>query len=189
MNRIVQHIWEAIRFENTTRLEPIFDTHRALLSTADMRPWYTARPCERTKRSHINVAVYDSRWEASEAYYLDNSELVDSWVKNDHLGFEILYMYRGAVRKYRPDFLVRLNCGMMVIVEVKGQETDESRAKHRFLDEWVRAINGCGQFWNWRWIVVDDTGKIEEQLAEFVATRRDARGYPNSFSIAPASSS
>ncbi|HUG70239.1 MAG TPA: hypothetical protein VMM76_20990 [Pirellulaceae bacterium] len=89
-------------------------------------------------------------------------------MKNDHLGFEILYMYRGAVRKYRPDFLVRLTCGMMVIVEVKGQESDESRAKHRFLDEWVRAINGCGQFGNWRWIVVGDTGKIEEQLAEFV---------------------
>jgi len=172
MNRIVQHIWEAIRFENTSRLEPVFDTHRPLLSTADMRPWFTARPCERTKRSHINCAVYDSTWEASEAYQLDNSSLVDSWVKNDHLGFEILYAYRGVVRKYRPDFLVRLTCGTMLIVEVKGQESDETRAKHRFLNEWVQAINDTHRFGLWKWTVVSDLATIETHLAECIAPRR-----------------
>src|SRR5205823_1785814 len=70
MSRIIQHIWEAIRFENTERLEPVFDTQRPILSTADMRPWYTARPCERTRRSHINVCVFDSTWEASESFVL-----------------------------------------------------------------------------------------------------------------------
>ena len=165
MNRIVQHLWEAIRFENTTKLQPVFDTHRPLLSTADMRAWYTARPCERTTKSHISVVVYDSRWEASEAYYLEKSKLVDRWVKNDHLGFEILYVFRGAVRKYRPDFLVALKDGTMVIVEVKGQETDETQAKHRFLDEWVRAINGCKNFGKWRWTVVNDARKIDAHLS------------------------
>ncbi len=87
-------------------------------------------------------------------------------MKNDHLGFEILYVYRGVVRKYRPDFLVALTDGTMIVVEIKGQETDETRAKHRFLDEWVRAINGCGNFGNWRWTVVTDAGKIDEHLSE-----------------------
>lgn len=164
MNRIVQHIWEAIRFENTTNLTPVFDSHRPLLSTADMRPWFTSRPCEHTKRSHINMAVYDSGWEASEAYALDHSDLVDSWVKNDHLGFEILYVYRGVVRKYRPDFLVRMKSGVMLIVEVKGEETDETQAKHKFLDEWVKAINETQSFGTWTWTVITDAKTIDSHL-------------------------
>jgi len=165
MNRIVQHIWEAIQFENTTNLTPVFDSHRPLLSTADMRPWFTSRPCEHTNRSHINMAVYDSRWEASEAYALDHSELVDSWVKNDHLGFEILYVYRGVVRKYRPDFLVRMKSGVMLIVEIKGEETDETQAKHKFLDEWVKAINETKSFGKWTWTVITDPKKIDGHIA------------------------
>ncbi|MCY2995705.1 MAG: DEAD/DEAH box helicase family protein, partial [Planctomycetota bacterium] len=54
MNRVVQHIWEAIRFENTLQLAPVFHTERPILSTADMRSWYTSRPCEVTQKSHIN---------------------------------------------------------------------------------------------------------------------------------------
>ena len=66
------------------------------------------KPCEYTKRSHINFCVYDSTWEASEAFTLDHDPNVDAWVKNDHLGFEVLYVYKGVVKKYRPDFLIRL---------------------------------------------------------------------------------
>ena len=36
-----------------------------------MTTWYTSKPCERTARSHINFCVYDSTWEASEAFELD----------------------------------------------------------------------------------------------------------------------
>jgi type III restriction enzyme len=151
VSRIVHHIWEAIRCENTERLEPIFDKERPILSTSDMRPWYTARPNELTRRSHINICVYDSTWEASESYVLDRSdqERVDAWVKNDHLGFEILYVYRGNVRKYRPDFLIRLADGTMLVLEVKGQDDDEQRAKRRFLEEWVAAVNAHGGFGHW----------------------------------------
>ena len=82
-----------------------------------MRTWFTGKPCERKIKSHINVCVYDSTWEASDAYHLDNSDLVDAWVKNDHLTFEILYVFRGVVKKYRPEFLVLLINGDMLILE------------------------------------------------------------------------
>ncbi len=110
------------------------------------------------------MAVYDSRWEASEAYALDHSNLVDRWVKNDHLGFEILYVYRGVVRKYRPDFLVRMKSGVMLIVEIKGEENDETRAKHKFLEEWVKAVNETKSFGKWTWTVITDPGKIDSHL-------------------------
>lgn len=166
INRIVQHIWEAIRFENTTTLEPIFDSERPIMGTTDMRPWYTGRPNEYTKRSHVNVCVFDSTWESSEAFELDRNTNVQAWVKNDHLGFEVLYAFKGVIRKYRPDFLIRMVNGMMLILEVKGQDSPESQTKRRFLDEWVRAVNEHGGFGKWAWRVSYDPSDIASILKE-----------------------
>lgn len=141
--------WEAIRFENTLALSPVFDTERPVRSTGDMRTWFTGRPCERTMHSHINFCVFDSTWEASEAFQLDRNGNVEAWVKNDHLGFEVLYVFRGVVRKYWPDYLIRLRTGGMLVLEVKGQDSQENRTKREFLDEWVRAINDHGGFGRW----------------------------------------
>jgi type III restriction enzyme len=99
MTKIVQHIFERIRFENVQGRNLVFDREKPLRSTGDMRPWYTGRPCEITQRSHINFCVFDSTWEASEACQLDRVDGVDAWVKNDHLGFEILYIWQGIVKK------------------------------------------------------------------------------------------
>ena len=121
MTSVVQHIWEAIRFENTEALEPVFDRDHPIRSTGDMGTWYTGKPCESTKRSHINFCVYDSTWEASEAFELDRNPAVAAWVKNDHLGFEVLYIYKGVVRKYRPDFLIRLASGQHPRAGDQGQ--------------------------------------------------------------------
>ena len=164
MTKVVQHVWEAIRFENTERLEPVFDRDHPIRSTADVATWYTGKPCERTERSHVNFCVYDSTWESSEAFELDRNPLVDAWVKNDHLGFEVLYVYRGVVRKYRPDFLVRLKSGDMLVLETKGQDDDQSRAKRRFLEEWIRAVNQHGGFGHWRSAISRDPGDIKDKL-------------------------
>lgn len=83
----VQHIWEALRQDNTVRLTPVFDRDHALRATGEMRTWFTGKPCERTRKSHINVCVYDRAWEVSDAFVLDDSAHVAAWVKNDHGGF------------------------------------------------------------------------------------------------------
>ncbi|MCC6729114.1 MAG: DEAD/DEAH box helicase family protein [Chthonomonadales bacterium] len=160
MSRVVQHVWEAVRQENTERLTPVFDRDHPIRATGDMRTWYTGKPCERTRRSHINVCVYDSAWEASDAFALDRSDAVSAWVKNDHLGFEVLYVYRGVVRKYRPDFLVRLRNGAMLVLETKGQETEQDRVKRRYLDEWCQAVSAHGGFGQWRSALTDRPGEI-----------------------------
>jgi type III restriction enzyme len=149
MSKVVQHMWQRIRFENSLMLEPVFDSARPIRTTGDMLPWYTGKPCEHTKHSHINICVFDSRWEASESFELDRSPFVTAWVKNDHLGFEITYSYKGVIHKYRPDYLVRLASGKMLVLEVKGQDNDEQKTKRNFLDEWVRAVNGHGGFGVW----------------------------------------
>ena len=161
MTKVVQHIWEAIRFANTRKLEPVFDQNQPICSTGDMATWYTGKPCQHTSRSHINFCVLDSTWEASDAFHLDDSPAVEAWVKNDHLGFEILYVYKGVVRKYRPDFIVRLKSGDMLVLETKGQDTEQDRTKRRFLKEWMRAVNEHGGFGRWRADVSRSPGEIE----------------------------
>ena len=162
MSRVVQHVCEAVRQENTERLTPIFDRDHPIRSTGQMRTWYTSKPCEHTHKSHINVCVYDSTWEASDAFLLDNSSAVSAWAKNDHLGFEVLYVYRGVVRKYRPDFLVRLANGDMLILETKGQDTELDQVKRHYLDEWTQAVNAHGAFGRWRWKVARHPGEIRD---------------------------
>ncbi|KXB96811.1 MAG: type III restriction endonuclease subunit R, partial [Chlorobi bacterium NICIL-2] len=171
MSRVVAHVWGAVRQDNTERLIPVFDRDHPIRSTSEMRTWYTGKPCEKTKKSHINVCIYDSTWEASDAYVLDNSDQVAAWVKNDHLGFEVLYVYQGIVRKYRPDFLVRLTNGDYLVLETKGQNTEQDRVKYRYLDEWVQAINAHGGFGHWRWAVVQHPGEIRDVLQRCLASR------------------
>jgi type III restriction enzyme len=171
LNKVVQHIWEAIREENTESLVPVFDRDHPVRSTGDMRTWFTGKPCERTKRSHINFCVFDSTWEASEAFVLDRMAEVEAWVKNDHLGFEVLYLYQGVVSKYRPDFLIRLKDGSTLVVEVKGQDTQQDQTKRVFLDEWVHAVNEHGGFGKWRWVVSKNPADIVAIIQEALAKR------------------
>jgi len=162
MRRIVQHIWEAIRFENTESIEPVFDQYRPIRSTGDMQTWYTGKPCEPTRKSHINFCVFDnSTWEASEAFELDHNQNVEAWTKNDHLGFNILYIFDGIIQKYRPDFIIRLKNGEHLILETKGQETERDKAKRGFLDEWVRAVNAQGGFGKWHWAVSTNPADVK----------------------------
>ena len=165
MTKVVQHIWEAIRHENAARIEPVFDRDQPIRATGDMRTWFTGKPCAPAARSHINFCVFDGTWEASDAFALDHAPEVAAWVKNDHLGFEVFYVHRGVVRKYRPDFLIRLKSGDMLVLETKGRDSDQDRTKRKYLAEWVAAVNAHGGFGRWRWDVALNPGEIHGILA------------------------
>ena len=160
MNKVVQHIWESIRFHNSESLVPVFDVDRPIRSTGDMRTWWTGRPNEPAKKSHINFCVYDSTWEASESFELDQNPKVEAWVKNDHLGFEVSYIFQGLVKKYWQDYIIRLNSGVYLVLEVKGKDAQVDKTKRRFLDEWIRAVNAHGCFGTWTWAVSRDTADV-----------------------------
>ena len=169
MTGIVQHLWEAIRFNNKTHIEPVFDQNRPICSTDQMRTWYTGKPCGPAQHSHINRCVFDSTWESSAAYVLDRAPEVQAWAKNDHLGFEVHYLYRGVVRKYRPDFLIRFVSGKMLVLEIKGQQSAQEDAKRKFLQEWVRAVNAHGGFGRWSSAVAMSPGKVQGILRRHAA--------------------
>ncbi|MGZ8216904.1 BPTD_3080 family restriction endonuclease [Methylomagnum sp.] len=164
IDRIVEHICRFIRQSNTQRLEPVFDRDYPIGSTANMRTWYTSKPCHPTQKSQISQAVFDSSWESQALFDLDRSEFVEAYVKNDHLGFSVLYLFNGAMRKYFPDYLIRLKNGKTLVLEIKGKPNDESRAKRAALAEWVEAVNAKGGFGEWCEDIVDQASLIHDVL-------------------------
>ena len=146
MNKIVQHLWSFIKLEQTEKVVPVFDTSKKVRSTGDMPTWYTSKPCWPTQTSHISHSVFDSTWEATESYRIEKNPNVAAWAKNDHLGFEIIYVFDGVVRKYFPDFLIRLTNGRVLVLETKGQETRRDKEKRKALTEWIDAVNGLGEW-------------------------------------------
>jgi type III restriction enzyme len=153
LSKVGEHIKGAIRAANTESLELVVDTDHPLRSTSDMLIWYTSRDWEYTKKSHINRVVFDSKWEATEAYEIERNKNVEAWVKNDHLGFVIYYTYQGTHHTYYPDYLVRLTNGTTLVLEVKGVDDQRNRTKREYLDEWVKAVNAHGGFGRWAWDV------------------------------------
>ena len=139
-----------------------------------MMTWYTGKPVEQAKRSHINFCVLDSAWEASEAFELDRNSHVEAWVKNDHLGFEVLYIYRGVVRRYRSDFIIRLTTGEHLILETKGKDSEQDQTKRRFLDEWTKAVNQHGGFGFWSWDISRDPADVADILGRHASPKKAA---------------
>ncbi len=160
MNKVIQHIWNEIRAVNTTELTPIFDKEHPIRSTADVRTWWTSKPCEDFPKSHINFTIVDNDWEFLEARTINNGSTVASFVKNDHLGFAILYNHQGIIRKYFPDFIIKLNDGSHFILETKGQDNEQNKTKRAFLDEWCRAVNQHGGLGKWQWAVSFDPNDL-----------------------------
>ncbi len=167
MNKVVQHIWNEIRAVNTEALAPVFDKENPIRSSGDIRTWWTSKPNEAFDKSHINFVVVDSRWEFLEAKTINESKVVKSFVKNDHLNFVVYYNYQGVVRRFFPDFIIKLTTGENLIVETKGQDNEQNKTKRAFLDEWCRAINQHGGFGKWNWAVSFDPNDLGQIIQNF----------------------
>lgn len=164
---IINHFISLIEFHCTKKLEPIFDTENPISSTSDMQPWSTGKNYAPANKSHINYCVLDSTWEKSDSYHLDNSKFVYSWVKNDHLGFVINYLFKGQHHRYYPDFLVKLKNGVTLVIETKGKETEKDKVKHKYLKQWIDAVNSYGGFGKWDMAITRRPGEILNILKHF----------------------
>lgn len=165
MDTIVQHLLRHIAEQNTERLEPVFDAEFPIGSTRAMRTWYTTKPCHPTQKSQISHMLADSAWEQHAANVLEMSAAVASYAKNDHLGLQLHYLWNGVRRRYLPDFLIRLANGKTLILEIKGEDSEQNRARRAALDAWVQAVNAKGGFGVWCWDVALQPAQIQNILA------------------------
>lgn len=167
MDVVVQHLLRYLIEQNQERVEPVFDAEYPIGSTRNMRTWYTTKPCQPAQKSQISHVVADSAWEAHTANVLEDKKLpVTSYAKNDHLGFQIYYMWGGAKRRFVPDFLVKLANGKTLVLEIKGEDSQQNKAKRSALDLWVKGVNAKGGFGVWSWDVAFEMAQIQDILLE-----------------------
>ena len=162
MDIIVQHLLEFVNEQNIENLEPVYEEEFPVGSTRYMRTWYTTKPCLPTTKSQISHAVADSTWEQYTVNLLEKDKAVLSFAKNDHLGFQIYYLWKGSRRRFIPDYLIRLANGKTLVLEIKGQESDQNKAKRAALDTWVKAVNSKGGFGEWCWDVAFEPAKLHD---------------------------
>jgi len=167
LQKIVDHLGQFIKSSSSEDPVAIFDTVRPVRSTASAFVWYTSKPTQPVKKSQISHVVADSKWEGSMAFEFERNRIpgLVSWVKNDHLGFEIYYLWKGSLHTYFPDFIIKFADNRYLILEVKGQKTDQDDAKWSAAQEWVKAVNINGNFGKWEFKTIEKMSDIFEVVA------------------------
>ena len=167
VTRLVERLMAAIQPDETQGeppLLPILNRYKPIGTSAEV-DFMTTRACHSTERSHVNQVVLDTQtWESSATFRLEQSDFVDYYVRNDHLGLSIPYEYTGVSHNYEPDFIVRLNNKVNLVLEIKGFETDQERAKYAGANRWVSAVNNWGQLGQWAFHVCRDPQLLAEEL-------------------------
>lgn len=170
---IVQHLQRYVEEQNQERIEPVFDEEYPIGSTRYMRTWYTTKVCHPTRKSQISHMIADSAWEQYAADLLERSDRVIAYAKNEHLGFQIYYLWSGSRRRFVPDFLIRLADGKTLVLEIKGQDSEQNRAKRGALDAWVKAINTKGGFGQWAWDVAYQPAQIHDIIDKHCGNQKN----------------
>jgi type III restriction enzyme len=173
---MVERLTDAILPDDTQGeppLLPVLNRYKPIGSTAEVN-FKTKRPCQPTMRSHLNQVVMDTqRWEQSAAFFLERmaaqSKVVVCYARNDHMEFSIPYEYLGVSHAYFPDYLVRLTDSSTLLLEIKGDEDNQDRAKHEATKRWIEAVKHWGKLGHWRFHVCRDPQLLEREMAHLFA--------------------
>lgn len=133
-------------------------------STSNVNRYQTS-----SEKCHVNWVIGDSDWELKMAAALEKTPRVLAYVKNHALGFEVPYLFQSNVHKYRPDFIAKIDDGILgdplhLIIEVKGYRNEaaveKSNTMHAF---WVPGVNHLKEFG--RWEFVEFQGEIFQDIS------------------------
>ena len=172
---IVSRLMTAILPDETqgeVPLLPILNRYKPVGTSAAV-DFFTTRSCHGTQRSQVNLVVLDTqRWERSACFYLESSDAVKYYVRNDHLGLSIPYQYREVTHSYEPDFIVRLKNGVNVLLETKGYKRQHESLKSEAAKRWVAAVNNWNrerlgepeQQGKWAFHVCEDPQRLTQEL-------------------------
>jgi type III restriction enzyme len=152
--------------EGPERFLPALDEYEPIGSTDGRNFQSPTDKCVPTEKSHLSHAVCDSGLERKMCAVLDRHPRVSFWVKNHRLLFEIPYVYFGNTHRYRPDFIVRLDNGLTIVLEGKGEADEKDDAKATAARRWVAAVNSWGQLGTWAHAICYDAGTLGTELDE-----------------------
>ncbi len=161
--KIVNHIGHFIRSSSKEAPALVLDPVRPKRSTATAMSWYTSKPTQPVKKSQISHIVIDSGWEkVGLEFERERIPGLISWAKNDHLSFEIFYLWQGQSKTYYPDHIIKFEGNRYLLLEVKGQPKDQDKAKWQATKEWIVAVNASANFGTWEFKVLDDPKNLFE---------------------------
>jgi type III restriction enzyme len=171
MDWIVSRLSDAIRPDTEAGevpILPIIERYRPTGSSGEVM-FRTVKECYGTTKSHVSHVVTDSRWEHSVAYQLERNPDVIAYVKNDHLDFEIPYEFGGVMHGYRPDYIIHYKQKdgneLNIVLEVKGYEGEQDRAKQNAAKKWIDAVNYNRGFGKWKLALCRDPHRLNDILA------------------------
>ncbi len=138
--------------------------------TTSKRRWQTD-----PRKSHLNYAVLDSDWEGEFCRVAEAHPRVRAYVKNQGLGFEVPYRCGSIARRYRPDFIVRVDDGhgaddlLNLVVEIKGYRNEDAKDKKLTMDAyWVPGVNNLRTYGRWAFTELREVYQIESGFGEKV---------------------
>ena len=164
---ISEHIKQFIIETSNNDLTVVIDESRPFIKTGDLNSWMTSKKTQKIEFSHINNMVVDSKFEGlfcQELERLAKNKKIISWVKNDHIGFKVWYVFKGEVHAYYPDFIIKISKDKYLIVETKGIKEDQDEFKWNALKEWCLAVNNEKQHGTWDFkqaYKIEDFKKLE----------------------------
>ena len=156
-------------------LLPRLNRSRPIDSTERVR-FKTVKPVQATGVSHLNFVAADSDWELAAVFALEKlaqEGVVYCYARNDRLEFNIPYELFGNPHFYEPDFIVRLCNSVNVVTEIKGQQHEDTDAKHQAARRWVSAVNHWGRLGKWDFLVCREPQRLTEAFAKLTAPKHD----------------
>jgi type III restriction enzyme len=91
---------------------------------------------------------------------------VAAYAKNDHLGFHVYYLWKGSKKRYIPGYLIKLANGKTLVLEIKGQDSQQNKAKRAAFDLRVKGVNAKCGFGVRCWDVAFEPVKVYEVIAK-----------------------
>jgi type III restriction enzyme len=123
------------------------------------------------RRCHIDWIVLDSGWEGEFCRVAEAHPRVLAYVKNQGLNFEIPYRCGAETRKYLPDFIVLLDDGLHLIVEIKGYRREDAKDKKSYAETyWVPGVNNDGRYGRWAFAEFTEIYELEADFAAKIET-------------------
>jgi hypothetical protein len=77
--------------------------------------------------------------------------------------------FRPTLRIDSPDYLIRLTNGLTLVLEIKGQEDDQDRAKHQAPRRWASAVNHWSELGRWAFHVCRDPMLLQQEFSHFIS--------------------
>ena len=163
------------RFEGEQPIRAVLDPYNPTGSSLHVN-FYTSKANRwqtDSRMCHVNWALLDSDWEGEFCRAVEAHPRVRAYIKNQGLGFEVPYRYGSNMRKYIPDFIVRVDDGhedlLNLIVEIKGYRGEDAKEKKSTMDTyWIPGVNHLTTYGRWAFLELKDVYLIQDQFGASV---------------------